>query len=279
MEKSIYFANSSGERIYGTFFSPTGMEKAKKGVLLCQPIAEEKIRVKRVFINFARFLCKKGYGVFLFDYFGEGESAGNFEDASLDTRTLDTVCALNYCYGYGQFNFFGIVGLRLGGSIALIASEEAKSLDFVVLWQPVINGYEYFQEWLKTSLAAQLVVYKEIKFNRKQLEEQLQCGNVIELEGYSITDLLFQNLRKLNLIEHKVCKSRKYLLVELTSQGSDLLYIKYLEALKSNNCLIDYLKEKKTFDWNNMRFYQPLPDSLFNSTFTWLESIYNGRNS
>jgi alpha/beta superfamily hydrolase len=87
-----FFFQGNGYRLFGVFHEASGPKK-KEGFVFCAPFAEEKLWTHRVFVNFARLLAEKGYPVLRFDYMGNGDSEGDFEESSLETMLSDTECA------------------------------------------------------------------------------------------------------------------------------------------------------------------------------------------
>ncbi len=277
MENHIFFESSDHKMIYGVEYLTSSISM-KRGIILCQPIAEEKIRIKRILVNFARFLADRQYNVFLFDYFGEGESEGNFEEATLESRVEDTVRATHFFRKKNSLDSLGILGFRLGANVAQLAMERIDHLNHLILVNPVVNGYEYLQEWFKSNLASQLAMYKQVKFNRKQLEEQILRGEILEVEGYPITKKLFEELKSLDLLGKGCPKSLQELIIEIASPDKKTIYESYLNFRKTDKRSIQYARIGKAFDWNNMKFYEPKPQELFNIILSWLERIENGRN-
>jgi exosortase A-associated hydrolase 2 len=267
MEKQIFFVNKSGHKLYGVLFTPDGEYKAK-GVLICQPIAEERCRAKRILVNQARLLCHNGCHVLIFDYFGEGDSEGNFEETSVTTRVSDICNGIQFLKEVSGVTDIGILGLRMGAALALLALQQVD-LSFCVLWEPIIDGYAYMQNWLRVNLSAQLVYYKEIKYNRKALEDQLYKGARIENEGFIITKDFYTSFAQINLL-NITFPPIPTLIVEINFplKKTNQQIKNIIRENNNGNC--SYLLIKESIFWEYLRIYNPNPVELLNSTSNFI---------
>jgi exosortase A-associated hydrolase 2 len=274
MEKYLFFKNIKQKNLFGVLYIPES-HLLNKGITICQPIGEERNKTRRVFVNFAKLLCLAGYHVFLFDYYGEGNSEGDFEEATIETRVSDILIAIKFLLQETNVITVGLIGLRLGATLATLAAKEEENVDFVILWNPVVNGNGYFQEWLKFNLTSQVAIYREIKFNRKQLENKLMNGESIEIEGNIITNKLYEQFKKINLLENIESFSKNTLIVEMLNDISsqDQLVNQFVSVMHKNNKNLEFIIIKKSFDWNSFRIYNPEPENLFNKTLNWVRNL------
>ena len=267
MEKQIFFANKSGHKLFGVLFTPDGEPKAK-GVIICQPIADERCRAKRILVNQARLLCHNGCHVLIFDYFGEGDSEGNFEETSVTTRVSDICDGIQFLKETSGVTDIGILGLRMGASLALLALQQVN-LSFCVLWEPVVDGYTYMQDWLKSNLSAQLFCYKEIKYNRKALVDQLLKDVSIENEGYIIAKNLYTSFAQINLFNIAFPRIPTLIMEINSSLKTTSPQIKsILQENNHDNFLYLLIRENKF--WEFLRIYNPNPVELLNATSNFI---------
>jgi len=271
MEKPLFFNDRSGKKLFGFLFVPDQITR-KQGIIICQPFAEEKNRVKRVLVNYARFLSRKGFAVFMFDYYGEGDSEGLFESATIASRIDNALDAVNYLKNVTGVTSFGFVGIRLGGTVAFLAADQLRENSFIILCQPIINCSNFFREWLMVNLAAQLVIHKEIKLNRDQLEEKINDGDLVEIEGFIVGKTFYSELIKLSLHTHNINFIKNILLIEFSDNITrNSSFKNFMIACQKHSVNIEYFVIKKEFDWINMKIYNPYPEKFFNSSFEWIE--------
>lgn len=154
-----YFFGKPGHSLFGVFHAP-GVPARDLGVVLCPPAGQESIRAHRAFLQLARRLASAGVAVLRFDYFGCGDSEGDFEDARLADWLGDVATAVEELREGADVERVCLVGLRLGASLAALAAAESGDVDSLVLWEPVVEGGRYLAElaeqhqaWLRGSFA------------------------------------------------------------------------------------------------------------------------------
>ncbi len=130
--------------LYGVYHPPRGTD-AGRAVLLCYPIGAEYMRSHRAFRQLTSSLTRKGMHVLRFDYLGTGDSAGNGLDASLDEWLHDITLAIEELKDSAGVESVAVVGLRVGGTLALSATAARADVSHVVLWDPVTDVGEFLE--------------------------------------------------------------------------------------------------------------------------------------
>lgn len=124
--------------------------------IFCPPFAEEKNKSQRLLVEMARALAAIGFDVLRLDYAGTGDSPGSFERATLHTR-LDDICrVVAYCRSALGEERVGLVGLRLGGTLAAAVAESDAHLNWLVLISPVANTEKDLDLLLRRRLVRRL---------------------------------------------------------------------------------------------------------------------------
>lgn len=274
MEKHFFFKNKVEKNLLGFLCTPE-KNLLNTGIVICQPIAEERSRSKRVLVNLSRYLAYNGYQVLLFDYFGEGDSEGSFEEADINSRLSDIEDAIKFLRN-GQNIKIGLIGLRCGASLAAISAKKTI-VDFMVLLQPIFDGQEFINDWLKINLSAQLVTYKKIIANRKELINKLLRGENIENGGFIISERLYNGFK---MIESSSILSHEFAPIAIIEINETPKIIKSLACknVLENNKNYAFVKEKAF--WNSLKNYNPMPESLFSSILEIISNfnVNNGKN-
>lgn len=104
------------------------------------------MRTHRALRQLALHLTKAGFDVLRFDFSGIGDSAGDNELASLLAWQADTALAIDELKDTANVKRVSVVGIRIGASVAYLATRERDDIDTVVLWDPVVHGKEYVDE-------------------------------------------------------------------------------------------------------------------------------------
>jgi uncharacterized protein len=87
------------------------------------------------FVEFARRLAKQNFAVLRFDFFGGGESGGEFKNQSITTELKDLKKIVSWVTKQPWYNLkIGIVGHSRGGSVGLIEASQNKQINTVVAW-------------------------------------------------------------------------------------------------------------------------------------------------
>lgn len=140
------FFGSSDRPLYGVYHAPKARTGRSTGVVLCYPFGQEYMRAHRAFRQVALLLGKAGFHVFRFDYRGTGDSSGDGEDFTLASAVDDTRHAIEELRDMADVDTVALFGLRLGGSIAARAAQEADDVTHLVLWDALADGAEYLRQ-------------------------------------------------------------------------------------------------------------------------------------
>jgi pimeloyl-ACP methyl ester carboxylesterase len=134
-EIPCYFGPYGG--LFGLYHP--GALGAKTAVLLCPPLGQDLIRCHRLYRQLAHALAGQGHAVLRFDYYGTGDSAGGSEEVEWPRCLADVATAAEQLRLRSGCERIVGFGARLGGSLALAATEDAR-LDELILWDPVLDG-------------------------------------------------------------------------------------------------------------------------------------------
>lgn len=162
-----YYIGCEEEKLYSVYHEPRFSENNSKAVVLCYPVGQEYIRCHRMYSNLAGKLANEGVHVVRFDYYGTGDSYGEFSSATLSQWVSNIKeVAEELKTGTGAEKLY-IVGVRMGGSLALRYAGE-EPVDGLVLLSPVVDGKTFLDEvskdyntWLNGSFAKKGKVRKD----------------------------------------------------------------------------------------------------------------------
>ncbi|HET9651607.1 MAG TPA: amino acid adenylation domain-containing protein, partial [Usitatibacter sp.] len=133
----FHFEGSAGT-LFGLLRRPR--EPRGVGVLLCPAHAHEYIRTHRALRELGQRLAQSGFHVLSFDYYGTGDSAGEYAEGRLCGWEQDAACAMEELRRRAQPGRVCVAGLRLGASIAMSAAAARHDVDAVALWDPIVSG-------------------------------------------------------------------------------------------------------------------------------------------
>lgn len=140
-----FFFGTSSRRLFGIYTA--GAARSQRAVVLCHPWGQEYLHAHRSVRHLSTLLTAAGIHVLRFDYFGTGDSAGDMADADLKGWQSDIDTAIEELKDTSGAQRIGLVGLRLGATLAAqAAARHKKDIDKLVLWDPIVKGESYLEE-------------------------------------------------------------------------------------------------------------------------------------
>ena len=92
-----------------------------------------------------------------------------------------------------------MIGLRFGASIAAAAAALDSRISRLVLWDPVLDGNQYMQSVLRLNLMFQMALHGKVLENRDALVARLAAREIVNIEGYGLTERLFKQVSAFQL--------------------------------------------------------------------------------
>ena len=141
----LIFFGGDDRGLFGCYHEP--LPPAREcAFVLCPPHGHEDIQFHRVLRQLAVLLSEAGFPVLRFDPTGCGDSVGDSDDWGLARWQGDVGAAMDELRQRSGVHRVGLVGLRLGASVATTAAAARSDIDSLVLWDPVISGADYLAE-------------------------------------------------------------------------------------------------------------------------------------
>lgn len=195
METQVEF-DSEGTVLRGMLHVP---ESAAQGSLVfCAPFAEEEKCSYRPMVDLARACCSAGFRVLRFSYRGCGDSGGEFEASTLDDWMVDTLTALDLVSREAADLAAGLMGLRLGASVAAQVAEVRPDLRWLLLWEPVVDGERFLSLSLKRKLLRKMITEAEGEGKAGGQQSGEDDGSM-DFDGYLVTQAMQDSVRKVKL--------------------------------------------------------------------------------
>lgn len=185
------------------FHEPYPPARCRGTVLYVHPFGDEMNKSRRMAALQARALAAFGFGVLQIDLFACGDSSGDFGNARWDIWTEDLVSARKWLENRAG-GPFSLWGLRLGALLALdFARRQENTIDWIILWQPVINGEIFLNQFLRLQLASEILIHSGQRktMGTAELRQQLGRGHSLEIGGYEISPPLAQAIDGLRAAE------------------------------------------------------------------------------
>lgn len=251
-----FFFNNIDKALFGCYHKPSVDTKRKCAVLLCYPTGHEYERCHRAFRQLADQLALSGFPVMRFDYFGSGDSAGDYNDATLDQWRSDIKYALEICKKQSGCEQIAVIGLRLGATLAMLALEGYQNPGPLVLWNPVTDGAALLDEWTKE------------QSNHERQAGYKPGGSVIqEVLGMPLTKIMRDELKKLDITNFSPPECP----VLIASHDINPAVTSFVSYLQNHSADIDIKNTGGVTIWKQEPMNAIVPLQVLRSFVDWLK--------
>jgi exosortase A-associated hydrolase 2 len=214
-----FFLDTPHGRLFAIHHRPaTGL----RGSVLCvPPFNEEMNRCRSMITLQAQAFAAAGIGTLVLDLHGTGDSSGEYRDArwSIWLDDIRTACRWLENQSGGCLAYWGI---RLGAILAAQASRSAATKGRqLIVWQPVIDGKQYFTQFLRMRIAANMDRPSLPKETTAGMREILANGKSVEIAGYEIHPQLAAAIDVAQLAATPPAIGTSVLWLEQASAGTD----------------------------------------------------------
>ena len=251
---------------HGALHLPAGEQRG--GFVICPPFGEEAKCAYRTLYEMADLASARGWAVLRFDYFGTGNSSGGF-DSFAPSRALEDVRAALARLRRECSGPVGALGLGLGAALALDAAQPSESaaddsIGFLILWQPLINGGEFYKLNIKRQLVRQMLTHGKA---RGRLEGS--PADIIDLDGYALSKAAANELKAIDLLDPPRTDLPPTLLLQASFTATPASDIQALAAstsppLEAGSVICEPF-------WKRIGFVDT--SNIFNSTLDWLDKL------
>lgn len=187
-----FFLDGAKGRLFAVYHPPAPGRLPLADLLCVPPFAEEMNRSRRMTKALALRLADIGCGALIVDLFGTGDSAGDFEDARLDTWRDDVQRAFQWLAARGAPHRF-VLGVRFGALLALDAlTPYLGGLTGVALWNPIVNDEQLLTQFLRVSALGEGSTTAELR-------QRLARGQRIDVAGFTLSPGLAADLDAMTL--------------------------------------------------------------------------------
>lgn len=197
MTPEAFYLPADGGQRFCLFHRPEAQGAWRGSIVYAHPFAEEMNKSRRMAALQARALAAAGYAVLQIDLHGCGDSSGDFGDASWESWIEDVGLAARWLQQRSAAELW-LWGLRSGALLAFAAAERIAAPGKLLLWQPVVSGKQFLQQFLRLKLAGEMHT-GDGKGLMARLREQLAQGEAVEIAGYSLSPALAGGLEKAEL--------------------------------------------------------------------------------
>lgn len=254
------FLDSPQGRVFVLHHTPRDL-KPHSGIVLVPPFAEEMNKSRRMLTLVAETLAERGFHVMLPDFYGTGDSGGDFADSSWD----DWLKQLDYCINGMMQDFkierYSLLAVRTGALLATQFLQQFRpDVVNLVMWQPVVDGSTYLTQFLRLRVASSAIGGGQ-KETTKNLKQMLAKGELIEVAGYGLTSAITDGLLTSTLknITPNILPPTCWIDVVITDgQVLPLVNTKLVQSWSESGVLVQHEKCKGEPFWNSVEVIENL---------------------
>jgi len=218
LDERLVTIQSGGEPLHGVLHLPA--EPMGRALVFCHPFAEEKKCAHRTMVDAARACAEAGWAALRFDLRGCGDSPGSFGRFDLDDWRADLAAALEVVAREAQADAVGLLGLRLGATLAAQVAEEHGDVACLALWEPVVDGRAYITQNLRRSMIKAMMTRHEGGEESEGAAAQAHAlgEGTVDFDGYQVPEALREQIAAADLLTQPRSYAGPTLVLNLTAR-------------------------------------------------------------
>ncbi len=280
VETPLFFEHK-GSRLFAMLYEPPNDTAlgGRCGMVFCAPFAEEATISQKVCVDFLRHLAERGFVTLRFDYRGFGDSEGSFRDLTPSTMVEDIHGAMAHLRRH-RVERIGLCGLRFGATLAAIVAGAQPEVDFLLLWEPVVDMQGYLKNFLRAQVIATNSLAGRPVETRANLITKLNRGEPVDILGYPLSPSCAEEIEEIDVLTRAEGYHGPALVASIGRSKRRRQELKGLIKLYENQTHPFKLMEVEgtpfwvdpNNPWQEMDFLQG-HETLFVYTADWLETV------
>lgn len=140
IERFVEFSNARGKTLRGVLHLPANVRRPAPAVVLFHGFTGDRMESHWIFVKCSRALAQAGFASLRFDFYGSGESSGDFREMTLRGEIADGRAAVAFLRAQKEIapERVGLLGLSLGGAVAAALAPSVKA-KVIVLWSALAH--------------------------------------------------------------------------------------------------------------------------------------------
>jgi pimeloyl-ACP methyl ester carboxylesterase len=201
MEQLGYIPAADGSALYVAYHAPQGPADGKLPLVVATALFEERKSAYGALRRLAQRLARAGHAVLRFDYRGSGESGGACVARRWEHLAQDLAAARQALSGLCGRRDAGVVGLRMGATLAL---HETAQMDVqtVIAIAPVVKGATQVRLWkMRSKIRSELTQAAASGEAIQQMDAQAGTAALLDFDGFDVHPQFFGDVASIDLLK------------------------------------------------------------------------------
>lgn len=256
--KPFYFGKD--DTLFGIYHTPQPDQNRDIAFLLCASMGQEYIRAHRANRQLGLRLARAGFPAMRFDYYASGDSAGEDDEVSMVRWQADISTAIAELKRRSGVNQVGLIGLRLGATLAAMVGAQRGDISHLVAWEPLVKGTDFIEEWIEKH-------EERLRYFLNRPAAETDPGKHTELLGFAVTQSLFDELRKIDLLALRQKPAQNILVIESEIMQPTAKLQSHLESLGAKS---QYLVVEGPRIWTEDPDKALVPQQVLQAILNWI---------
>ncbi|MGH7928174.1 MAG: serine aminopeptidase domain-containing protein [Candidatus Binatia bacterium] len=257
-----FYFGAAEKPLFGCYHAPQRRTR-DCAIVLCYPTGQEYIRSHRSYRQLAFQLSSAGFPVLRFDFYGCGDSAGDCAEGRITQWLTDLGTAVSEIKQKHRLFKICLVGLRLGGTLSMMAGAERGDIEGMVLWDPILSGTAYIEEL--TFLHQQRAWHSLGKTKQNTIGER-----PTEILGFPMTCSMLADLQKIEVFSIREKPASDILILASSEEAGQLRLAEHLKGLHVN-VESQYLPTPDIWIEKNKTV---VPNQILKTMVSWISRVY-----
>lgn len=162
--------------------------------ILCHGFTSNKSEDRRLFVETARTFCREGFDAFRFDFFGSGDSEGQFSESRVSHNIANLRDVLRWAREQ-LYDHIAVLGISMGAATAILTLTDEPA-DALITWSAVPDMRRLFESFVGNldtiSDDIQVYNYEGWQIERGFLDDALEYDIEAAFKNLSLSTFIVQ---------------------------------------------------------------------------------------
>jgi pimeloyl-ACP methyl ester carboxylesterase len=249
------------------------------GIVFFHAYSGEQLVTYRLEVNWARLFAPH-FPVLRLHTRGTGHSPGDPAQVTLSTQIADTLDTARWFMERVGVNELLFVGIRLGGTAALLAAQQVDNVRGLILFEPIASPAQYLAQLLRNVLMSEIAQQAEHAATIESLVAQIQEQGYVDVLGNPLYRAMYEAAQQLD-VPAQVQRYRGPALLIQTGRARELRpdLQALCDALAAAGVDCEVLINNAVLLWISPRMVMDAADDVFqiiNQSIAWCRRTVAG---